>query len=152
MFPRVLSEATSGENGLAPYSAILLLSVSALLSSPFFVLFFITFPVTGAAGNAGSYLSGNVKQHLLGVTGGILWTAGVLSGLLAAGAPSAAQPNPLIQYGLSRGALLVAAAWGLFAWHEFRGTSDRVRMLVAGMLVLLLGGLGVVAFAFSGAK
>jgi glucose uptake protein len=152
LFPPVLSEATSGENGLAPYSAVLLLAVSALLSSPFFVLFFITFPVGGTAGNVGSYLSGTVKQHLLGVAGGVFWAAGVLSGLLAAGAPSPARLNPLIQYGLSHGALLVAAAWGLLVWHEFRGATVRVGMLVAGMLVLLLGGLGVVAFAFSGAK
>jgi glucose uptake protein len=153
VFPRLLAEATfGGENGLAPYSAVLLLSISALLSSPFFVIFFITFPVTGVAASAGSYLSGNVTQHLLGVTGGILWTAGMLSGLLARAAPSPMQPNPLIQYGMSHGELLVAAAWGLFAWHEFRGASDRVRMLIAGMLVLFVGGLGLVAFAFAGAK
>lgn len=151
MFPRVLSEATSGENGLAPYSAVLLLSISALLSAPFFVLFFITFPIAGA-GSTGSYLAGNKKQHLLGFAGGILWTAGLLAGLLAATAPSTAQPNSLIQYGLSHGAVVVAAAWGVFAWHEFRGSSDRVRMLVMGTMVLILGGLGVVAFAFSTAK
>jgi glucose uptake protein len=151
VFPRVLSEATSGENGLAPYSAVLLLSISVLLSAPFFVLFFITFPVAGA-GTPGSYLTGNKKQHLLGLTGGILWTAGLLASLLAAVAPITAQPSPVIQYSLSHGAVLVAAVWGLLAWQEFRGTGDRVRMLVMGMLVLLLGGLGVVAFAFSVAK
>ena len=151
MFPQVLSQATSGENGLAPYSAVLLLSISALLSAPFFVHFFITFPIAGA-GSAGSYLAGNTKQHLLGFTGGILWSVGLLAGLLTATAPSTARPNPLIQYGLDHGALLVAAAWGLLAWQEFRGASDRVRMLLTGGLVLFLGGLGVVAFAFSAAK
>jgi glucose uptake protein len=152
IFPRVLSEATSGENGLAPYSAVLLLSITALLSSPFFVLFFITFPISATAATGGSYLSGKAKQHLLGIGGGILWTGGALSALLAAGAPAAAQPNPLIQYALSHGAVLVAMAWGLLAWHEFRGANDRVRMMVTGTLVLFLSGLGVMAFAVSGAK
>jgi glucose uptake protein len=133
IFPRVLSEATSGENGLAPYSAVLLLSITALLSSPFYVLFFITFPITAASASGGNYLSGNVKQHLLGIGGGLLWTVGMLSALLAAGAPS-------------------AAAWGLLAWHEFRGANDRVRMMVTGTLVLFLSGLGLMAFAVSGAK
>ena len=58
-------------------------------------------------------------------------------------------PARLIQYPLNHGALLVAAAWGLFAWREFRGAGNRVHMLVVAMLVLSLAGLGVVAFAFS---
>jgi hypothetical protein len=58
----------------------------------------------------------------------------------------------LIQYGLSHGALVVAAGWGLLAWHEFRGTNDRIRMLVTGALVLFLSGLGLIAFAASAAK
>jgi len=154
IFPRVLAEATGGENGLAPYSAMLLLAVSALLSAPFFVLFFTTFPVTGAAGGANGYFGGTRKQHLMGLTGGILWSAGMLSYLLMAGAPANAKPgasipNALIQYMLTHGAVLVAAVWGLLAWREFRGASQRAHLLVAGMLVLLLAGLGVVAFAFS---
>jgi glucose uptake protein len=152
IFPRILAESTSGENGLAPYSAILLLGVSAFLSAPFFVLFFATFPVAGPAGSMRGYLDGNKMQHLLGLAGGMLWGTGMLSSLLVAVAPLDAQPGVMIQYPLRNGALLVAAAWGLFAWREFQGTSERVRLLVAGTIVLLLGGLGMVAFAFSAAK
>jgi glucose uptake protein len=152
IFPRTLAESTSGENGLAPYSALLLLAASALVSAPFFVLFFTTFPVIGAAGSVRGYLDGSKKEHLLGLTGGILWGTGMLCSLLAAIAPMNAQPGALIQYPLRNGALLVAAAWGLIAWGEFRGTSERVRMMVAGMLVLFLGGLGMVAFGISAVK
>jgi glucose uptake protein len=49
-FPKILNEATLGENGVAPYPAVVLLAVAALLSSPFFVLFFTTFPVTSTSG------------------------------------------------------------------------------------------------------
>jgi hypothetical protein len=76
----------------------------------------------------------------------------MLSSLLVAVAPMDAQPGALIQYPLKHGALLVAAAWGLLAWREFQGASERVQMLVLGMFVLFLGGLGMVAFAFSAAK
>lgn len=153
-FPRILAEATGGENGLAPYSAVLLLAASAFLSAPFFVLFFTTFPVSGAAGSMRGYLGGHKKQHLLGVAGGILWAAGLLCSLLVAVAAQNAQPGALfqstpVQYVLTHGAVLVAAAWGLLAWREFRGAGDRVQMLVAGMLVLFLAGLGMAAFAFS---
>ncbi len=148
-FPQILSEATGGDNGLAPYSAVLLLAASAFLSAPFFVLFFATFPVTGPAGSVRGYFGGNKKQHLLGVAGGILWGIGMLTGLLMAAGPREAQPGALIQYVLNHGAVLLAAAWGLFAWREFREASQRVSMLVAGMLVLFLVGLGVVAMALS---
>jgi glucose uptake protein len=149
IFPRTVAEAVSGENGLAPYTTILLLALSAMFSSPFFVLFFTTFPVAAAAGGPSGYLAGSKLQHLLGVAGGILWTSGTLAGLLAAGAPQNAQPSALIQYALSNGALLVAAAWGLIAWREFRGTGTRPGMLAAGMMVLFLAGLGLVSFGLS---
>ncbi len=90
-----------------------------------------------------------MKQHRMGVTGGILWGAGTLCALMATLTPKDAQPSALIQYVLSHGALVVAAAWGLLAWQEFRGGGDRVRMLAAGRMVLFLAGLGMVAFAFS---
>jgi glucose uptake protein len=148
-FPRTLAEAVSGENGLAPYSTILLLAISVMLSSPFFVLFFTTFPVAVTAGGPSGYLAGTKLQHLLGVAGGILWGAGMLAGLLAAGAPQNAQPSALIRYALTNGALLVAAAWGLLAWREFRGTGYHAGMLAAGMVVLFLVGLGLVSFGLS---
>ena len=146
-FPRILAQGTSGDNGLAPYPAVLLLSVAALLSSPFFVLFFTTFPLQGAPGNPTGYLSGTRKQHLLGITGGVIWGAGILTFLLAQAAPANMQPSQLIQYLLSNSALLVAAAWGLLAWREFKGGDERVGMLAAGMVVLFLTGLGMLAFA-----
>ena len=73
----------------------------------------------------------------------------MLTSLMTAGAPRNVQPSALIQYVLSNGALVVAAAWGLLAWREFRGGGDRVRMLATGMMVLFLAGLGLVAYAFS---
>jgi glucose uptake protein len=149
IFPKVLGEATGGDNSLAPYPAVLLLSIAALLSSPFFVLFFTTFPVVSTAGAPNGYFSGTAKQHLMGIAGGVMWGAGMLSALLAAAAPPDARPDALVQYVLSHAALLVAAAWGLLAWREFRGGGDRPGMLAAGMMVLFLAGLGMVAFSFA---
>jgi len=148
-FPKIVDQATFGDNSLSPYGTVLLLSVGALLSSPFFVLFFTTFPVVSTAGMPSGYLAGSGKQHLLGLAGGALWGAGMLTGLMTAIAPRGAQPSALIQYMLNNGALVVAAAWGLLAWQEFRGGGHRVRTMAAGMMVLFLAGLGLVAYAFS---
>ena len=148
-FPKILGEATNGDGNIAPYPAVLLLSVAAFLSSPFFVLFFTTFPVTSTAGMPSGYLAGSGKQHLMGIVGGIVLGAGLLTSLMTAGAPRNLQPSALIQYLLNNGALLVAVAWGMLAWQEFRGGGDRVRMLSIGMVVFFLAGLGLVAFALS---
>ena len=152
IFLKVLDVATSGDNGLAAYSAFLLLSISALVSSPFFVIFFTTFPVVGTSDGIRGYLAGNMKQHLLGVLGGILWGAGMLSTLLISAAPQNAQPAALYQYPLNHllngGALLIAAVWGLVAWRESGGAGRRVNLMLAGMFVLFLAGFALVTFAF----
>jgi glucose uptake protein len=149
VFPKVLGEATIGDGNIAPYPALLLLAVAALVSSPFFVLFFTTFPVSSTAGMPAGYLGGSGKQHLMGIAGGMVWGAGILTSLMVAGAPANLHPSFLVQYALNSGAVLVAVAWGLLAWNEFRGGGDRVRMLSIGMVVLLLAGVGLVAFALS---
>ena len=148
-FPKILQQATGGDNPVAAYAAVLLLSIAALLSSPFFVLFFTTFPVISTAGAPDGYFAGSAKQHLMGITGGILWGAGLLAGLLAAAAPQDAQPGAFTLYVLNRGAVLVAAAWGLIAWREFRGGGYRPGLLAAVTLVLILAGLSVLGFSFS---
>lgn len=148
MFSKILSGAT-GEGGLAPYPALALISVAVVVSSPFFMLFFTTFPVSGAAAMPSGYLAGSAKQHLLGLAGGVILGAGLLTSLIVAGAPSTAQPSALIQYILSNAAPLMAIAWGLLVWRELREGDHRVRMLAAGIVVLFLAGLGMVAFALS---
>jgi glucose uptake protein len=127
----------------------LLISVAALLSSPFFVLFFTTFPVASTAAMPSGYLAGSAKQHLMGLAGGMVWGTGMLTSLLVAGAPTTAQPSALIQYVLSNAAPLLAVAWGLLVWREFRGADHRVQMLAAGMVILFLAGLSMAAFALS---
>ncbi len=151
--PQISNQATSGENGMAPYAAGLLLAAGAFFSAPVFLLFFATFPIAGAPATARGYLDGSKKQHLLGIAGGLLWTAGLLGSLMVPG-PAPAQFSSTAQYLLSHAlnpaALLVAAAWGLLVWREFSGTGTRVHMLIAAMLVLFLAGLGVLGFGFAG--
>ncbi len=148
-FPRILAQSTSGDNGLAAYSAILLLAGAAFISAPFLVLFFTTFPVSGTPGSLGGYFQGNLKQHALGIAGGILWGVGMLSSLLVETAPSHLRPSTLAEFPLLNGAVVIAPLWGLLAWREFHGAGQRGHMLVSGMVVLFLAGLAMVGFAFS---
>jgi glucose uptake protein len=48
---------------------------------------------------------------------------------------------------LGQGSTLVSALWGLIVWKEFKGASDRVKMLIAVMLVLFISGLAMISLA-----
>jgi glucose uptake protein len=57
------------------------------------------------------------------------------------------QVGPAVAYALGQGSTLVSALWGLIVWKEFKGASDRVRMLIAVMLVLFISGLAMISLA-----
>jgi glucose uptake protein len=42
---------------------------------------------------------------------------------------------------------MVSALWCLLVWHEFKGASQRVKLLLVVMLVLFLSGLGMISIA-----
>jgi glucose uptake protein len=42
---------------------------------------------------------------------------------------------------------LISTLWGLFVWREFKGAKTGVVVLLALMLALYVGGLGLVAIA-----
>jgi glucose uptake protein len=48
---------------------------------------------------------------------------------------------------MGQGATLISALWGLLVWREFAGATSRVRILLALMLILFVGGLGLVSIA-----
>ena len=52
-----------------------------------------------------------------------------------------------MSYALGQGATMVSALWGLLVWHEFKGATHRVRLLLVVMLVLFLSGLGMISIA-----
>jgi glucose uptake protein len=146
-FSLMVSEATTGDRGVESYAVAILIAGSVLFSSLFYVPFFLAFPVLGPPGQVRGYFKGEKKQHVMGVLSGIVWMTGIVAGLVADGAAAPMQPGRIVQYALSHAAFLVAAAWGIVAWREFKGASYRVTMILAATLVLFLAGLGMVAVA-----
>jgi len=112
-----------------------------------YVPFFLNFPVSGKPLAVSAYFRGTKRQHLLGVLGGMLWMAGGLANVLAAGSPATLQLGSAVSYGLGQGATLVSTLWGLLVWHEFRGATYRVVTVLIAVIVLFLAGLGMVAVA-----
>jgi glucose uptake protein len=94
-----------------------------------------------------AYFSGSVKQHLLGIAGGLIWCAGAIANFAAASSPKEVQVGPAVSYAVGQGATMVSALWGLLVWKEFAGATQRVRVLLAIMLILFVLGLALISMA-----
>ena len=147
LFRPLLDAGRQGENGVAPYGLALLFSVGILASTAILEPFFFTFPVVGAPIGLSEYFKGNGKQHSLGFFGGVLAGTAFLAGMLALGAPSVAQVDAMSSYALSQGGPVLAVAWGLFVWREFKNAGGRNTLLFWLMWILLALGVGLLAAA-----
>lgn len=139
--------AKEGENGVSPYGVAILFGAGVFLSSLVYIPFFLNFPVDGEPLNTAAYFKGSVRQHVLGIVGGLIWMAGGLANFIASSAPQKVQVGPAVSYALGQGSTMVSALWGLLVWHEFKGASQRVKLLLVVMLVLFLSGLGMISIA-----
>lgn len=128
---------------LTPYSALLVFSVGVLLSNFLWNTLFMYRPVSGAAATYGEYVTkGSLRLHLVGILGGFVWCLGMAMSLVASERAGFA-----ISYGLGQGATMVAAAWGVFVWKEFRGAPAGTGRLIAAMFVLFIAGLATIIAA-----
>ena len=65
----------------------------------------------------------------------------------AANAIAAEQAGFAISYGLGQGATMVAAAWGVFIWKEFKDAPEGTGRLLGAMFGLFIVGLGMIIAA-----
>ena len=128
---------------LTPFSAMLVFTVGVLISNFLWNTFFMYRPVSGAPTTYGEYLTkGNLRLHLVGMLGGLIWCFGMTMSLIAS-----EQAGFAISYGLGQGATMVAAAWGVFVWKEFRGAPRGTGRLIAAMFALFVTGLATIIAA-----
>jgi len=147
LFRPLLDLGSQGEGGVAPYGAALMFAVGILASTVIIDPFFFNFPVAGDPIGLADYFKGTGKQHSLGFLGGLLAGVAFLAGMLALGAPSAIRTAAMPGYALSQGAPVLAVAWGLFVWREFKSAGERSTLLFRIMWVLLAIGVGLLAVA-----
>jgi len=128
---------------MTPYTAVVIFAAGVFISNFLFNTILMKKPISGEPTNYKAYFNGNLKIHMVGVLGGIIWGIGNSLSLIAAGKAGAA-----ISYGLGQGATLVAALWGVFIWKEFKGSSKSTNLLLATMFVLFL--VGIVSIIYAG--
>lgn len=139
--------ARMDEDGVKPYADALLFSAGVFLSTFPFSFFFMVVPIQGRSVSLLDYLRGTIKQHLLGLAGGLIWCAGAVSNFIASSAPAEVHVGPAVSYAMGQGATAVSVLWGLLVWREFAGATAKVKGLLVLMLLLFIVGLGLVSIA-----
>lgn len=127
---------------LSPYTAVFLFSLGILVSNFVFNTALMYKPFTGTPVSYGDYFKGNMRTHLTGVLGGIIWCVGMSFSIIASD-----KAGPAISYGLGQGATIVAALWGIYIWKEFKDAPAGVPRLLNIMLLCYVVGLGLIIAA-----
>ena len=124
---------------LSPYTAIVLFSAGLLVSNFLWNSIMMVKPFTGPPVPFGDYFTkGNLRLHLVGILGGMIWNVGMSFSIIASTKAGAA-----LSYGLGQGATMIGAFWGVFIWKEFKGAPSGTNKLLAAMFLFYLIGLGI---------
>ena len=135
------------EAGLfTPYSAVFVFSLGIFISNFLWNSWFMYKPIQGDKASYSDYFKqGTPKLHLIGILGGIIWGIGMSLSLIASEKAGFA-----ISYGLGQGATMVAAAWGVFIWKEFKSAPKGTSTLITLMFVLFITGLALIVYSRMG--
>ena len=124
---------------LSPYTAIVLFSAGVLASNFIWNSIVMAKPFSGEPVTYRDYFTkGNVRLHLIGILGGMIWNTGMSFSIIASTKAGAA-----LSYGLGQGATMIGALWGVFIWKEFKGAPAGTNKLLAAMFLFYLIGLAV---------
>lgn len=139
-----VSDFEDPEIGLfTPYGAVFVFSIGIFLSNFVWNTVFMYRPVTGRSVKYRDYFRlGDGRVHLIGILGGLIWCVGMSLSLIASEKAGFA-----ISYGLGQGATMVAAAWGVFVWKEFKDAPKGTPRLIHLMFLLFVLGLGLIIYS-----
>jgi glucose uptake protein len=125
-----LTRAMTSGHALGPYSAVVFLTLGALLSCFIWNLYFMKHPLVGEPVSFSGFFRGPASGHLLGLIGGFIWGTGTVFNMVAASLTGVA-----ISYAIGQSAPMVAALWGIFVWKEFAGAGSRAKIYLVLMFV-----------------
>lgn len=127
---------------LTPYTAFFVFAAGLFLSNLIFNAIIMKRPFSGRPLSFADYRRGRAATHWVGILGGCIWALGTSLSYIAAGKAGTA-----ISYALGQGAPMIAAAWGVFVWKEFKGSSKFIDLLLILMFLLFIVGLGLVVIS-----
>jgi glucose uptake protein len=128
---------------LTPYSAVFVFAIGLFASNFLWNTYFMYKPVEGRKSAYSDYFkNGTLKQHMIGIAGGLIFNTGFLFNLIASD-----KAGPAISYGLGQGATMIGAAWGVFVFKEFKGAPASISKYIAVMFITFIIGLGLIVTA-----
>jgi len=125
-----LARAMNTGNTLGPYSAVVFLTLGALLSCFIWNIYFMRRPLVGEPVNFSGFFRGSASGHALGLLGGFIWGTGTVFNIVAGKSVGLA-----ISYAIGQSAPMIAALWGVLAWKEFAGAGSRSKLYLVLMFV-----------------
>lgn len=138
--PDISPSYTGGQ--ITPYTSVVFFAFGAFISTLIFNPVCMRYPVEGKRLSIKEYFKGSRKTHLLGLAGGMIWCTGQVLSVMSAHAAS-----PAISYGLSNGAPIIAALWGIWVWKEFKNAPKGTTVLLFFMFLFYLVGLGLIIYS-----
>ncbi|MFC1489663.1 multidrug DMT transporter permease [Candidatus Latescibacterota bacterium] len=128
---------------MGPYAAVFILTWGMFLSNFIWGTFMMKRPPIGNPVAYGDYFrKGNLRIHLIGILGGVVWAAGMTLNLIASGSAGF-----VISFGLGMGATFIGMSWGVFVWREFHTAPKGTRPILAVMFLLFIVGLVLITLA-----
>ncbi|MBL0356648.1 MAG: multidrug DMT transporter permease [Chitinophagaceae bacterium] len=127
------------EGKLTHYTALVFFAIGIVISSFVFNTIQMKRPFVGVSLSFSTYFKGKLKDHLVGVLGGVIWCVGMSLSIIASG-----KAGPAVSYGLGQGATVVAALWGIYIWKEFDKAPKGTKSLLNVMLLLYITGLAMI--------
>ncbi|WP_461072516.1 GRP family sugar transporter [Spirosoma horti] len=140
----LITDLTKPETGLlTPYSGVLFFAIGLNISNPLVERLVRRFILTDEDGQK-NYTQTPLKEHLVGLGGGLIWGLGMATLLVGS-----KQAGDAVSYGLSQGATIVSVLWGLFAWHEFKDAPKKANRYLWLMGIAYVAGLVLIVLARS---
>jgi glucose uptake protein len=143
--PFVTHALTSG-HALTPYSIAVFFTFGAFLCCFVVNVYFMKKPLVGEPVNFSGFFKARPMDHALGVLGGFIWGTGTVFNFVAASLVGVA-----ISYAIGQAAPMVAAAWGVFVWHEFKGADKKAKTYLTLMFASYILALVIIASAYQAA-
>ena len=143
LFAPLVTRALTVGQALSPYSIAVFFTLGALLSCFIVNVYFMRRPIAGEPVTFADYAAARPVDHGLGVLGGVVWGIGTVFNFVAASLVGVA-----ISYAIGQAAPMVAAAWGVFVWNEFRGAPRSSKLYLGAMFILFPLAIVVISRAY----
>jgi glucose uptake protein len=142
-FAPFVTKSLTTEHALTPYSVAVFFSLGAFICCFFINPYLMRHPLLGEPVSFSGFFQTSGMNHALGVLGGIIWGLGGCFNFVAAGFVGVA-----ISYAIGQSSPMIAAAWGVLVWKEFRGADSKAWLYLGLMFLSYIAAVVAIAKAY----